>query len=382
MKKLPIIMHGITGRMGYNQHLCNSMLPIIKEGGVKLSNGDRILPEPILLGRNKNKLAQIARDKNINQFTDDYSIIESTENAVFFDAGTTLMRPELLERAMKAGQHIYCEKPIGMSLTEAENICRIAKNTGVKTGIVMDKLFLPGLLKLKRLVNEGFFGRIVSIKIDFGYWVFSGENKEQMAQRPAWNYKKSEGGSIIFDMMCHWRYVLDHIIAPVQSVDCVGVTAIKHRVDEKGQTYTADADDAFYANLILQDGIMAQISSSWCTRVNRDDLVTFQVDGTQGSAVAGLTQCKTQSLAQTPRPVWNPDQPNTINFTEQWQPYLAEATFDNGFKTQWEMFIKSLYGEGNYIYTLNEGAKGVQLAQLAMQSWKERRWLDVQALNL
>lgn len=372
---LGIIMHGITGRMGFNQHLRNSILQIIKEGGVKLANGDTVMPKPTLLGRNLEKIKKIAEEHGIADYTDDYESALSSDNAVFFDAGTTQMRPELLSRAMRAGKHIYCEKPVGMSLQEAQQVAALAKETGVKTGIVMDKLFLPGLLKLKELVKSGFFGRMLNIKIDFGYWVFTGEDTP--AQRPSWNYRKADGGSIIFDMMCHWRYVLDHIIAPVESVDCLGFTHMPKRWDENDQPYPADADDAFYANLLLGCGIVAQINSSWCTRVNRDDLVTFQVDGTEGSAVAGLTNCKIQSTKDTPRPVWNPDAPQTMKFQDQWQPYMDDATFNNGFKEQWEMFIRSIYGEGDYGYTLDEGAKGVQLAELSMQSWKERRWVDV-----
>ncbi len=379
--ELPIIMHGITGRMGFNQHLNNSILAIINDGGVQLQNGDKVVPKPILLGRNLEKLKKIAVEKGIADFTDDYSIIESKEYKVFFDAGTTQMRPDLLIRAMNAGKHVYCEKPIGMSLKEARQVCQVAQESGVKNGIVMDKLFLPGLLKLKSLVDEGFFGKILNIKIDFGYWVFTGQDfPEQKAQRPSWNYRKTDGGSIIFDMMCHWRYVLDHILGNVKSVDCLGITHIEQRWDENDKPYKADADDAFYANLMLEHNVVAQINSSWCTRVNRDDLVTFQIDGTKGSAVAGLTECKIQTLANTPRPVWNPDKPNSMNFTSQWQDYMADATYKNGFKAQWEMFIKSIYNEGNYIYTLNEGAKGVQLAELSMQSWKEKRWMDISNL--
>lgn len=376
--QLPIIMHGISGRMGYNQHLRNSISQIIKEGGVKLANGDTVLPKPILLGRNIEKLKNIAQEFGITDFTDNYEEALASNAQVFFDAGTTQMRPDLLIKAMKLGKHVYCEKPIGMSLKEANDVCQVAEDTGVKTGIVMDKLFLPGLIKLKKLVDEGFFGRILNIKIDFGYWVFTGEDEGQPAQRPSWNYRKDDGGSIIFDMMCHWRYVLDHIVGKVQSVDCLGITHVPNRVDENEKSYKADADDAFYANLTLENGAVAQINSSWCTRVNRDDLVTFQIDGTKGSAVAGLTECKIQALEDTPRPVWNPDKPNTIKFIEQWQPYMADANFNNGFKQQWEMFIKSLYGEGDYKYTLEEGAKGVALAEASMQSWKERRWVDLE----
>jgi len=380
--ELPILMHGITGRMGLNQHLKNSILKIIEEGGVQLSNGDKVMPKPTLLGRNLEKVKAIATEYGLSDCTNDYGIVESGNHQVFFDAGTTQMRPELLNRAMRAGKHIYCEKPVGASLEDALNVCQVANQTGVKTGIVMDKLFLPGLMKLKKLVQDGFFGRIVNVRIDFGYWVFTGEDESMPAQRPSWNYRTQDGGSIIFDMMCHWRYVLDHIIAPVKSVDCLGYTHIPSRWDENNKEYEANADDAFYANLLLNNGIVAQINSSWCTRVNRDDLVTFHVDGTEGSAVAGLTNCKIQALRDTPRPVWNPDAPNKIQFQDQWQPYMHGAQFNNGFKEQWEMFIRSLFDDGEYSYTLEEGAKGVQLAELSMQSWKERRWMDVDDLDI
>jgi predicted dehydrogenase len=290
------------------------------------------------------------------------------------------MRPKLLEQAIAAGKHIYCEKPIATTLEEALNASKLAERAGVKNGVVQDKIFLPGLLKLRMLRDSGFFGRILSVRGEFGYWVFEGD--WQTAQRPSWNYKTAEGGGIILDMLCHWRYVLDNTFAEVKSVSCLGITHIPQRWDENGKGYKADADDAAYATFQLDGGIIATINSSWCVRPYRDDLVTFQVDGTNGSAIAGLHDCMMQARQATPRPVWNPDQKQTLDLYASWQPVPDFTTFDNGFKVQWEMFIRHLAEDAPYKYTLREGAKGLQLVEAAMQSWKERRWVDIPALSI
>ncbi|HEY4863120.1 MAG TPA: Gfo/Idh/MocA family oxidoreductase, partial [Xanthobacteraceae bacterium] len=302
------------------------------------------------------------------------------EDTVFFDAGTTQMRPELLERAIKKGKHIYCEKPVATNLAAAIKISRLAKEAGVKHGVVQDKLFLPGLLKIKMLRDSGFFGRILSVRGEFGYWVFEGD--WQPAQRPSWNYRAEDGGGIILDMLCHWRYVLDNLFGEVKSLSCLGAKHIPERWDEDGKRYSATAEDAAYASFELADGVIAHINSSWAVRVYRDDLVTFQVDGTLGSAVAGLTECMIQPRQGTPRPVWNPDEKQTIDFYGGWQPVPDNQVYENGFKTQWEMFIRHVAEGAPYRYTLTEGAKGVQLVECGLQSWKERRWVEVPPLSL
>lgn len=378
--RLGIIMNGVTGRMGTNQHLIRSILAIQKEGGVSLQNGDRVMPDPVLVGRNAEKTEALAKTHGVARWTTDLDAALANKNdRLFFDAATTQMRAELLKKAMDAGKDIYCEKPISETLETAMDVVRHAAKTGVKNGVVHDKLSLPGLLKLTNLVETGFFGRILSIRGEFGYWVFPGDGEP--AQRPSWNYRKAEGGGIILDMLCHWRYVLENIFGAVQSVSCLGATHIPMRWDENSDPYDADADDAAYATFELEGGIVAQINSSWCTRVNRMDLVTFQVDGTEGSAVAGLHKCIAQPLAKTPKPVWNPDEPRTHDFLGDWEDVPAHQDFDNGFKTQWEMFIRHMFEDAPWKYTLLEGAKGVQLAELGMQSWAERRWIDIPALE-
>ena len=380
VQRLGIIMHGVTGRMGYNQHLVRSIAALRSTGGVTLPNGDRAMPDPILVGRNAEKIAEIARRHDIARHTTDLNAALANPNdTIFFDAGSTQMRVELLKRAIEAGKHVYCEKPISETLEESLSIARLAAARGVKHGVVQDKLFLPGLRKLNQLVKSGFFGRILSVRGEFGYWVFEGD--VQPAQRPSWNYRKADGGGIILDMLPHWRYVLDNLFGRVTSVTCRGATHIPERIDERGVRYKADADDACYATFELEGGIVAQINSSWTTRVNRDDLVTFHVDGTHGSAVAGLTRCVTQHRMNTPRPVWNPDEPQTMKFIDQWSGVPDTEVFGNGFRLQWEDFIRHVLANTPWHHDLFEGAKGVQLAELALKSWQERRWVDVPVLS-
>ncbi len=378
-KRIGIIMHGVTGRMGYNQHLVRSVKAIMEDGGVVLKDGTRLVPDPIIVGRNAAKIERLAKEEGIERWSDDLdACLANPDDTLFFDAGTTQMRGGLLRKAIEAGKAVYCEKPTSDDLGEALAVAKLAREKGIKNGVVQDKLFLPGIMKLKGLIDSGFFGRILSVRGEFGYWVFEGDWRE--AQRPSWNYRKGDGGGIILDMLCHWRYVLDHTFGAVKSVSCLGATHIPDRWDENGHHYTADADDAAYATFELEGGIIAQVNSSWCTRVQRDDLVTFHVDGTHGSAVAGLTSCVSQHRVNTPKPVWNPDVPNPLDFYKNWDEVPTTQIFTNGFRAQWEMFLRHIAEDAPWEFDLMAGARGVQLAQLGLQSWAERRWLDVPAL--
>ena len=343
------------------------------------------MPDPILIGRNANKIEALAKQHQIPRWSTHYDeALSNKEDTVFFDSGTTQMRPMLLAKAIRAGKHVYCEKPIATNLNEAVQIARLAQQSGLKHGAVQDKLFLPGLRKLDLLRRSGFFGRMLSVRLEFGYWVFEGDL--QPIQRPSWNYRAEDGGGIILDMICHWRYVLDNLFGEVRSISCLGATHIPQRWDETGKPYPCTADDAAYATVELTghngEPVIAQLNMSWATRVRRDDLVTFHVDGTHGSAVAGLTDCRAQSRVNTPRPVWNPDVKQTMPFFDQWQEVPDTETYDNGFKIQWEHFIRHVVENAPYRWTLAEGAKGVQLVEAALQSWKERRWVDVPTLGL
>ena len=376
-RKIGIIMNGVTGRMGTNQHLMRSIVEIIKAGGVKGRNNERLMPDPILVGRNPAKLEALVKLSGITKTATDLEPLLADDNyPVYFDAQTTDRRVEAVKQAIAAGKHIYCEKPTGTTSADAYSLYEAAQKAGVKHGVVQDKLWLPGFLKLKNLIDTGFFGQILSIRGEFGYWVFTGEHVP--AQRPSWNYRKEDGGGIIIDMLCHWRYVLDNVFGQVKAVSCRGATHIPTRWDEDGKPYDATSDDAAYATLELDGGIIAQFNSSWCVRVRRDDLLTVQVDGTGGSAVAGLRKCWIQPAQATPRPVWNPDIDSPIDHFQTWTEVPNQAgDYDNAFKVQWELFLKHLAYDTPFRWDLREGAKGVQLAELGLESWSQRRWLDV-----
>ena len=374
-----LIMNGVTGRMGANQHLLRSIVPIIRQGGVPA--GDTlILPEPLLVGRNAGKLEAAARAAGLTRWTTDLdSALSDPKLSLYFDAQTTLLRAEAVQKAIAAGKHVYCEKPTAVSSAQALQLYEAARKRGVKHGVVQDKLWLPGLLKLADLVRRGFFGRILSVRGEFGYWVFEGDLVP--AQRPSWNYRREDGGGIVLDMFCHWRYVLDNLFGRVKAVSCLAATHIGERWDEAGRPYPATADDAAYGTLELEGGIIVQLNSSWEVRVRRDDLLTLQVDGTQGSAVAGLRDCWIQPYNATPRPVWNPDQPNPIDFFAGWQKLPEQKSYDNAFKAQWELFLRHLVLEEPFRWDLLEGAKGVQLAEAALESSRSRRWVQVPELG-
>jgi predicted dehydrogenase len=306
-------------------------------------------------------------------------VLADKSYTVFFDAASTQLRPMILKKAIAAGKHVYCEKPTATDLAQAMDLYRTAKAAGVKHGVVQDKLWLPGLLKLKMLIDSGFFGRILSVRGEFGYWVFEGD--WQPAQRPSWNYRKEDGGGIILDMLCHFRYVLDNLFGAVKSVSCLGATHIPERWDEAGKKYQATADDAAYTTVQLEGGVVAQINAAWSVRVRRDDLLTLQVDGTHGSAVAGLQKCYTQPRVATPKPVWNPDVPQAIDFFDTWQEVPNNVAYENAFKAQWELFIRHVCEDAPFRWNLLEGAKGVQLGDCALASWAERRWIDLPKLE-
>ena len=380
--RLGVIMNGVTGRMGTNQHLVRSICAIRAQGGVPLPDGRAVVPDPVLVGRNADKLAALARAHGELRWTTDLdAALGDARNHVYFDSASTGLRAALVRKAIAAGKHVYVEKPTATTLADALDLYRRAERAGVRHGVVQDKLWLPGLLKLRLLIDAGFFGRILSVRGEFGYWVFEGD--WQPAQRPSWNYRKEEDGGIIVDMLCHWRYVLDNLFGSVRSVFCLGATHVPERVDERGRPYAATADDAAYATFELdgaQGPVVAQINSSWTTRVRRDDLVTFHVDGTLGSAVAGLTDCHVQPRVATPKPVWNPDVPQAIDFFATWQKMPSNRAYDNAFKVEWELFLQHVVAGGPFRWNLLEGAKGVQLAELGHASWAQRRIVDVPPL--
>jgi len=381
MKTVGIIMNGVTGRMGTNQHLLRSIVPIIKQGGVHYSPTESIMPDPILVGRNAIKVEALAKRAGVAKWTTDLdAVLADPAYSVYFDAQGTTFRADAVKKAIAAGKHVYCEKPTAVTTEAALELYQVAKAAGVKNGVVQDKLWLPGFVKLKSLIDRGYFGEILSVKGEFGYWVFEGDTVP--AQRPSWNYRKEDGGGMVVDMLCHWRYLIDNVFGPVQAVSCTTATHVKQRFDEAGKPFPCTADDAAYSTFRLVDGTIVHFNSSWCTRVRRDDLLTVQVDGTEGSAVATLRDVYLQPYGATPRAIWNPDIPQPINFYDTWIKMPEQAgAYDNAFKIQWELFLRHIALDEPFRWTLLEGAKGVQLAEYGLKSNDEKRWLDLPALK-
>jgi predicted dehydrogenase len=378
--KVGIIMNGVTGRMGTNQHLMRSIVAIIKQGGVQVSPTEFIMPDPVLVGRDSVKLAKLCEMSGVEKWTTDLdSVLNDPGYQIYFDAQTTGRRAECVKKAAKAGKHVYCEKPVATDTASALELYRICEQAGVKHGVVQDKLWLPGLLKLKRLMENDFFGRILAVRGEFGYWVFEGFSVP--SQRPSWNYRKEDDGGIIVDMLCHWRYVLDNLFGNVKGVFCMGVTHIPERVDEQGKIYKCTAEDAAFATFELEGGIIAHFNSSWVTRVRRDDLLTVHVDGTKGSAVAGLRECWAQHYGNTPKPIWNPDIAQPIDFFDGWSKVPEQEYFDNAFKAEWELFLRHVVKDEPFRWNLLEGAKGVQLAEKGMESWMKKTWVEIPAIQ-
>ncbi|MDB4687482.1 Gfo/Idh/MocA family oxidoreductase [Akkermansiaceae bacterium] len=372
-----IIMNGVTGRMGTNQHLVRSILAIREQGGVTLEDGTVLMPDPILTGRNEEKLKALAEKHGVKKYTTDLdSVLADDSYQIFFDASGTPYRVGFLERAIAAGKHIYCEKPTAVLSSEAYRIAEVAEAAGVKNGTVQDKLWLPGIQAFKQLKDADFFGEILSVRGEFGYWVFTGHDEGQPAQRPSWNYRSEDGGGIIIDMHCHWRYVVDNLFGEITDVFTHAATHLPERIGEDGQPYKCTADDAAYALFKTKTGVICQFNSSWDVRVRRDDLFTMQVDGTRGSAIVGLRKCWAQSMENTPRPIWNPDVDSPIDFNDNWK-VVDPGPCDNAFKIQWEMFLKHVAREEQFPWTLREGAKGVELAEKSLESHDKGAWVSV-----
>jgi predicted dehydrogenase len=379
-KVIHVVLNGVTGRMGYRQHLVRSLLSIREQGGVRLNDGTAVYPEPILVGRSEERLRGIAERHGLGRWATNLDeVLADPAVEVYFDAQVTSAREASLAKAIEAGKHVYTEKPVAGSLDGALRLASAAKAAGITNGVVQDKLFLPGVAKLRRLIREGFFGRILSVRLEFGYWVFEGNGVA--AQRPSWNYRKEAGGGIVLDMFPHWQYLLEDLFGPITALYARQTTHVPRRWDESGTPYEVTADDAAYAVLEFDGGVFGSVNSSWAVRVNRRELVELQVDGTDGSAVAGLRSCAVQHRATTPVPVWNPDLPDPNDYLAQWADVPDTMIFDNGFKVQWEHFLAAA-AEGRPVpWDLAEGAKGVQLANLALRSSAEGRRIEVPRLD-
>jgi len=382
VRTVGVILNGVTGRMGTNQHLIRSILAIREQGGLKIGDNEVIMPGPVLMGRSEKKIKKLAESHGLSKYSTNLSeTLTNPENQIYFDAQITQKRVECVLKAIEAKKAIYCEKPTAESLDGAIKLYRHARDAGVKNGVVQDKLFLPGIRKFQEIKEQGVLGEILAVRGEFGYWVFTGHEKNQPAQRPSWNYRSEDGGGIIVDMHCHWRYVIDNLFGNVASVLTVAETHIKERIDENNQPYVCTADDSAYAMFRTENGIICQFNSSWITRVRRDDLLTIQVDGTKASAIFGLRKCWVQKMNETPRLVWNPDIDNPVKLHNGWEEVLPNKEYDNAFKTQWELFLRHVILDEPFPWDLKEGAKGVQLAEKSLESHANRCWIDLDELN-
>jgi predicted dehydrogenase len=377
-RRVGIVMNGVTGRMGRNQHLARSIAAIRSEGGLKA--GDLVIwPDPVLVGRDLERLKQLGDMFGIERYSTNVdACIEDPKDEVYFDAQTTLRREEALTAAIGAGKDVYCEKPVSTSSTGGLELARLAEKAGVHNGVVQDKLFLPGLIKLQEVLASGELGRVLSVQIEFGYWVF--EDEVGVTQRPSWNYRTEDGGGIVLDMFCHFRYLLDHLFGDVHSIMCTTRTHVPQRVDESGGRYQVTAEDSAYALAELDGGAIARISASWCVRPYRDDLLVVHVDGASGSATAGLRDCRVQPGISTPQFVWNPDTPQEIDPRAGWLEVADDQPRPNAFRHQWELFLRHVVLDEPFPWDLRDSVRGVQLAELALLSAAERRWIDVPEL--
>ena len=379
-RTVSVLIEGATGRLGTTQHL-RSLMAIRSEGGLPLANGDRLVPEPVLLGRNPVKLAALAAaNGGLKWSTDRDACLAAPDIAVYFDAAATGGRPARVGAALDSGKHVYVEKPLAETLADALGLARRAERAGLKNGVVQDKLFLPGLIKLRKLYETDFFGRVLSIRLDFGWWVFDGT--PYPAQRPSWNYRKAGGGGLILDMFAHWRYIFDRLLGEIKAVSCRHITALPERRDETGNPYRVDVEDTAFAIFELAGGVLAQVSSSWTSRVKRDDLLQIQVDGTRGSAVCGLHRCFVQPLVATPKPFFDPERAQPMVFDEQWQEMPDVEPVRNGYRAGWELFLRHVAEDAPFPSPFLEGAKSVQLAEACYQSNRERRWIDLPPVTL
>jgi predicted dehydrogenase len=378
-RTIGIVIEGATGRLGATQHLRSLMA--IRSEGLTLANGDRLVPEPVLLGRNPVKLAALAAAHDgLRWSTDRDACLAESTAAIYFDATATGGRAERVRAALAAGRHVYVEKPVAESLGDAMELVRQAERASLKNGVVQDKLFLPGLTKLRKLYETNFFGRVLSVRLDFGWWVFDGTPFP--AQRPSWNYRKATGGGLILDMFAHWRYIFDRLLGEIKSVSCRHMTGLPKRLDETGRSYDVDVEDTAFAIFELAGGALAQVSSSWASRVKRDDLLQIQVDGTEGSAVCGLHRCFVQPLVATPKPFFDPERPQPTMFDAQWQEMPDIEPLRNGYRAGWELFLRHVAEDAPFPSPFLEGAKSVQLAEACYQSNRERRWIELPPLTL
>jgi predicted dehydrogenase len=371
-----IIINGATGRIGSTQHLHNALVPIRREGGLPVGD-ERIVPRLLLVGRDAERLAATAKAHDVAEWSTDLdAALANRDFGIFFDAAATHQRAAVLEKAVLAGKHIYCEKPVATSVAQGLELLDAAQARGLKAAVVEDKVYLPGLQKLAHLAETGFFGRVVNFRLEFGWWVFDGV--DVACQRPSWNYRRASGGGLILDMVPHWRYIVEEIVGPIARVVSAAWTATPERVDERGARYRVDVEDSCAVLVALASGACGTILSSWATRVRRDDLLTLQVDGTHGSAIAGLHLCWTQTAGETPRIAhFNVKEDIGADYRAGWREVPAAGPYQNPYRIGWEQFLRHVVAGTPLRATFAAGIRALALAEACARSMKEERWVTL-----
>jgi predicted dehydrogenase len=372
-RTIGIILNGATGRICSTQHLQNALAPIRDEGGLAIGD-DRVVPKLLLCGRYAERVAAVALAHSVTDWTTDLdTALADPAYAIFFDAAATQQRVGVLEKAIAAGKHIYSEKPVAPTVAEGLALLQQVKARGLKHGAVEDKVHLPGLQKLARLMQSGELGRVVGFRLEFGWWVFDGTG--QPCQRPSWNYRAG-GGGLMLDMYPHWRYVIEAIVGRIARVSSAAWTATPERIDEQGERYRVEVDDSAATLVELESGVCGTILSSWATRVRRDDLFTLQVDGTKASAIATLHHCHVQTMAHTPTiKGFSVMTDIAADYREGWTEAPPLDVYRNPYRDGWEQFLRHVVAGTPLASNFAAGIRDVQFAEACLRSNAVRTWI-------
>ena len=279
---------------------------------------------------------------------------------ILFDAAATKQRVSTLTKAIAAGKHIYSEKPVALSVADGMALLTAARARNLKHGAVEDKIFLPGLQKLSAARRAEILRPRHRLSPRFrlvGVRRIRAQKPAAKLELPAKRCRRSHHGYVS---------ALALRRSKAFSARSVGLwhataTAIPQRADESGTRYDVDVDDTSLTLAELENGAVGTIACSWATRVRRDDLLTFQIDGTSGSAVAGLHRCWAQSAGDTPevRHI-NPMVDIGFDYRRDWKEVPGLAAYANPYRVGWDRFLKHIVTGEPLASDLSAGIRDVQ----------------------